>query len=194
MFTLYERKQLKAFLETCDHIAACRFMTDYSKQSHRIHVGRLPDGRVLDEYPRYDDDDFRSFLTHYRKLRLEREPTHLFCIMKLLKRKGDPTDRDSLDYFRKEIKEEGRSWWGAVLPDQNGGRSLLSQEGLEGLILNGAVFHSDPAKRDALKAVIGNASIPKAVAFLNYLRFARTVIGYARETADLIRRRGYLAE
>ena len=55
MFTTDEQKQLKAFCQTCDSIAACRFFIDLSKQSHHIFVGTLPDGRVVNEYPRYDE-------------------------------------------------------------------------------------------------------------------------------------------
>jgi hypothetical protein len=167
-------------------------LVEFPKQSHHIFVGTLPDGRVVDEYPRYDHEHLLVFFTHYRKLRLEQEPTNLFAIMTLLKWKGKEPDRELLDVFKHEIKEEGRSWWGATLTDQNGDKAFLSQEGLEDLILNGEVFHSDAAKRAALRRVIGNASVPKAVAFLNYLRFARTVTGYAQRTAALIRQRGYL--
>ena len=153
----------------------------------------MPDGRVVDEYPRYDDDDLRAFFTHYRKLRLEQESTNLFAIVKLLKWKGNEPDRELLDGFKNEIKVEGRSWWGATLTDQSGDQTFLSQEGLEDLILNGEVFHSDAEKRVALRRLIGNAGVPKALAFFNYLRFARAVIGYAQRIADLIRQRGYLA-
>jgi hypothetical protein len=66
----------------------------------------------MDEYPRYDDDDFRALMTHYRKLRLNGEPTNLFTIMNLLKAKGDPKDRAMFKHFKKEIGEEGQSWWG----------------------------------------------------------------------------------
>jgi len=193
MFTPDEQKQLKAFCQTCDSIAACRFVIDFPKQSHHIFVGTLPDGRVVNEYPRYDDDDFRAFLTHYRKLRLEKERTNLYRVMNLLKKRGDQGDRVLLDHFKNEINEEGRSWWGAMVHDENGTKTLVTQESLENLILNGEVFHSDSDKKDALTQVIGNTGFPKAVAFLNYMRFASCVICCARKTAELIRQRGYLA-
>jgi len=193
MFTSDEFKRIGAFCETCESIAGCRFMTEFSKQSHHICVGTLPDGRVMDEYPRHDIEDFRAFLTLYRKLRLGKEPTNLFRIMDILKRKGDPTDRAKLSHFKDEIDVEGKSWWGATLIDQAGVRTLLSQVSLEDLILNGDVFHTDFEKRDALKQVIGKAGISKAVAFLNYMRFVRTVLYCAQNTAELIHHRGYLA-
>jgi hypothetical protein len=194
MFTPDDRKRLKLFCKISDGIASCRFIVDFPKQSHHICVGTLPDGQVVNEYPKYDDDDLRAFWTHYRKLRLEQEPSNLFAIMKLLQWKGDPNDRVLYDSFKHEIKEEGRCWWGAVLRDRNGGKTLLTQEGFEDLILNGEVFHSEPEKSDDLTRLIGDAALPKAVAFFNYMRFARTVVGSARRTADLIRLRGYLVE
>jgi len=70
----------------------------------------------------------------------------------------------------------------------------LTQEQLEDLIINGDVFHSDTFKKDALARVIGNTALPKALAFFNYMRFARTVVQCAQKTAELIRKKGYLAE
>ena len=73
MFTPEQKQQLLSFCEVCDAILNCRFMREFFDQPHHIFVGKLPDGTVKDEWPRYDDDDFRAFLTHYRKLRFEGE-------------------------------------------------------------------------------------------------------------------------
>jgi hypothetical protein len=147
---------------------------------------------VVNDYPRYDDDDFRAFMTHYRKLRMEREPANLFAIMNLLKRKGSPSERATLDHFKKEIKEEGRGWWGAVIRNQNGVDEWLTQEKLEELVLYGDVSHVNLELRDRLAKVVGKAGLMKALAFFNYIRFARIVVLYAQKTAEMIRSRGYL--
>jgi len=165
---------------------------DFFKQPHHIFVGRLPDGTVMDEWPRYDDDDFRAFLTHYRKLRAKRDATNLFSIINLLWQKGDPADHKDLAFFRSEIIEEGKGWWRATLREPNGDQILLMHEDLEDLILNAEVFHPDLEKRKTLDRLLGNSSLVKAVAFWNYLRFARTVAGYAQKAAEVIRQRGYL--
>ena len=107
MFTSDERQRLELFCSVCDEAARSRLIRTFFDQPHHIFVGTLPDGRVVDEYPRYDDEDFRSFLTRYRKLRLNDEPTQLNCIINILKWKGNPADRSILDYLRNEIKEEG---------------------------------------------------------------------------------------
>ncbi len=191
MFTPDERKRLKNFCEVCDGIAACRFIRDFHKQPHHILVGRLPDGRVMDEYPRYDDDDFRALMTHYRKLRLEGEPTNLLAIMKLLKSKGDPNDVAMFKQFKKDIKEEGQSWWGAAVRDQNGDRELLTQVELEELVLYGEVIHANPDQKDKLRRLTGRSGLLKALAFYNYVRFVRVVVWCAQKTAEIIRSRGY---
>jgi hypothetical protein len=193
LFTSDERQRLEVFCEACDKAAGCRFIRTFFDQPHHIFMGTLPDGRVVDEYPRYDEDDFLAFLTHYRKLRMDKEPTHLFRIMNTLKQKGNEADRSVLDYLKNEIQEEGRCWWGSMHPDE-GYTEALTQERLENLMLNGEVFHSDVQKRNELAQLIGNRPLPKAVALLNYMRFARTVLGCAQKTAALIRERGYLAE
>jgi hypothetical protein len=190
MFTPAEVEQLRSFCKLCDQIAKCRFIVDLPKQPHHIFVGKLPDGRVVDEYPRYDDDDFRAFLTHYRKLRAKRDnPTQLFQIMNLLKRE-DPADRPLLDHFKHEINEEEKGWWGAVRREEGREPILITQSELEDLILNGEVFHLAPDKEKELAQVIGGAQLTKAVAFFNYLRLVRNVIHYAQRTAELIVQRG----
>jgi len=145
----------------------------------------------MDEYPRYDDEDFRAFMADYRKLRLEQDSTCLYKIMNLLKWKGDPDDRALLDYLKNEIKEEGRAWWGAVDRDKDGSQRLLTQVDVEDLILYGEIVHTN--KKADLQRVIGKSSYLKAAAFFNYLRFALTVVSCASKTAELIRSRGYLS-
>jgi len=189
-FTAKDIDGLSRFCEVCANIAACRFIREFAKQSHHVCVGRLPDGRILDEYPRYDDDDLRAFLTHYRMLRLSKEPTNLFRVIKLVKWKGCVDDRELLETFRREIVEEGKGWWGAVVAHESG-RRLLTQTDVEDLILNGEVFHWEPTKRSELRKALGTVSLPKAIAFWNYLRFARVVVGCAQAVADLIQRREY---
>jgi hypothetical protein len=189
MFTPDEKSVLKLFCEVCDGVAGRRFLRDFYKQSHHIHIGTLPDGRVVDEYPRYDDEDFRAFMTDYRKLRLDQEDTCLFKIMNLLKRKGDPGDTALLDVLKNEIKEEGRAWWGAVDRDESGNKRFLTQEEVEKLILYGEIIRTD--KKADLQRLIGQSSYLKAAAVFNYTRFARTVVSCARRTAELIRSKGY---
>lgn len=193
MFTSDERRQLELFCSLCDKAAGSRFIRTFFDQPLHIFVGTLPNGRVVDEYPRYDDDDFRAFLTHYRKLRLNDEPTQLNRIINTLKWKGNSADRSILDHLKKEVIEEGRCWWGSMHPTE-GYTEELTQEWLEDRILNGEVFHSDLEKKHQLARVTGGIPLPKAVAFLSYMRFARTALGCAQKVAGLIRERGYLPQ
>jgi hypothetical protein len=192
MFTSDERQYLALFCEACDKAGSCRFIRTLFDQPQHIFLGTLPDGRIVDEDPRYDDDDFRAFLTHYRKLRSERERTHLFRIMNMVKREATETDRSMLDFLKNEIREEARCWWGTLNPDE-GYTDAVTQARLEDLLLNGEIFHSEIQKKDELARVTGNIPLMKALAFLNYMRFARTVLSCAQKTAALIRERGYLA-
>ena len=193
MFTSEERQRLQLFCDICDETAKCRFLRTFFDQPQHTFMGKLNDGRVVDEYPRYDDDDFRAFLTHYRKLRLNDDPTQLFSIMNLLKREGNEADRELLDDLKSKITAEGRCWWGSMHPGE-GYTEALTQEHLEKLILYGEVIHADTQKRNELAGITGKAPLPKAVALLNYMRFARTVLACAEKTTSLIRERGYLAQ
>jgi hypothetical protein len=193
MLTPDDRRRLQRFCDVCDQIARCRFILDLPKQSHHICYGTAADGKVYDEYPRYDDDDFRAFLTHYRKLRLAQDPTFLPRIMNIVKREGTTEDRALLDHFKNGIAEEEKIWWGAASEDQSGAQVLLSQVELENLILNGDVIHASLDEADRLADLLGSASLVKAVAFFNYLRLVRNVIHYAKKTAEVIRQKGYAA-
>ena len=131
-------------------------------------------------------------MTHYRKLRMDREPTNLFAIMNLLKSEGDPNDLAMFEHFKKAIKEEGRSWWGPSVPDGNGGKELLTQEDLEKLILYGDVMHVNQETKDKLRLVTGRSGLMKTIAFFNFMRFVLAVIHLAQKTSETIRSRGYL--
>lgn len=193
MLSSDDRRRLERFCDVCDQIERCRFILDLPKQSHHICYGTAADGKFYDEYPRYDDDDFRAFLTHYRKLRLKKDPTFLPRIMNIVKREGNAEERAQLDHFKNEIAEEEKSWWGAASKDESGGQILLSQVELEDLILNGDVIHAGLDQADQLADLLGAASLVKAVAFFNYLRLVRNVIFYARKTAEMIREKGLLS-
>lgn len=192
MFTAEEKRNLTAFCKVVDSLNACRFVSELGEQSHHICVGKLPDGTIVDVWPRYDDDDFRAMMTHYRKLRMQGENTHLNRIINLLKRENDDATREQLDHLLHEISEEGAGWWGPMLAAADGQQILLTQAEVENLILNGEVFHTDHNKAEELRKAIGSGSLMKAIAFCNYMRFWRTVNWAASETAKLIRERGYL--
>src|SRR5439155_7039179 len=108
MFDAGERIRLQVFCEICDTVAGCRLMRDFDKQSHHIFMGKLSDGRVVDEYPRYDGEEVVAFLTHYRKLRVKtnRPRIDLVSIFELIQSKGDHADSGVLDHFTEEISEE----------------------------------------------------------------------------------------
>jgi hypothetical protein len=192
MFTQTERERLQCFCDICEKAANCRFLRDFNEQPHHILVGKLPGGRVMDEYPRYDDDDFRAFVTHYRKLRSEGETTNLVAIINLLQTNADANDKAMFKHFKNEIREEGRGWWGATGHDKDGNKEFLTQEEMEKLILYGDVLHADVEKKSRLARVVGRNGLMKTLALCNYIRFARTVVHIAQETAAAIRNRGYL--
>jgi hypothetical protein len=133
LFTPEQKQQLHTFCEVCDDIASCRFMREFFDQPHHIFVGKLPDGSVKDEWPRYDDDHLRALMTHYRKLRLNDE-THLERIINLVKRPSDTNDRQKLDYYKSEIKAEGRGCWGPAYTNEKDEWVMVNQEQLEDLI------------------------------------------------------------
>ena len=65
----------------------CRFVRQYRQQDHTVSCGLDADGEERTTAPDYDWDDFRSFMTIFRKVGIaEGEPTHLAKIYKLIGR------------------------------------------------------------------------------------------------------------
>jgi hypothetical protein len=99
--------------------------------------------------PKYDWEDFRSFLTIFRKIAVaEGESIYLPKIINVVSRYGDAQIRDYLKNSKRHITSivEGRAGvlrWGIKRPHGNleyTGRRILD------VLINGIIFHEGPDK------------------------------------------------
>ncbi len=69
---------LRDFVRLVYEMDQCRFIREYRKQDHTISGSRDENGEFHSRGPDYDWDDFRSFMTIFRKIGIaEKEPTYL---------------------------------------------------------------------------------------------------------------------
>lgn len=82
-----EQRALRLFCAVCDRLPEMRFFQDYQQKEHKLTLNN-EDGSIT--YTKYDDENLRAYLTEFRKLTLTKEPTHLYRILKILARHGNP--------------------------------------------------------------------------------------------------------
>ena len=154
--TQQERRQLKLFVELVYEMVASRFIKAIPSLDHTIRSTANAEGGYDVIGPAYDMEDFRSFLTIYRKIAISSdEPTFLPKIRKIIGRYADESLRDQLGDFKQAIQPrlDGRISYFRLGGDATG-RSYTSTELLD-IIVNGMVFHSDEQHEAAKQFVQG---------------------------------------
>lgn len=187
-FTADEQSSFLRFLKICTDIRQCRFVNDLRKQKNTIDFQKLPDGRWKTEYPDYDRDDFRAFLTHYRKLVATGEDTNIFRVLKILGRREDDSERIVLKEIRKRLSSEGRVSPIKIAIGVPGEERRFSPEDIQNVLFNGDVFHSAAELQEDLKRINDFDIFTKMV----FLRYATIVINQACQIANVITTRGYV--
>ena len=185
---------LRRFCDVYDRIASCRFVAEFRQRSCPTMVGTLPDGTVVNQFPRYDHDDFLAFLTHYRLLVLEKERTNIFRVLNLLSRVGSEPEREELKGYKKNINTGASSWWGAKAKvEGNAEEVLLCSREVEDLLFNAEVFRTgtDSKKDEEKRRLWQQIEKYGPVWQHSFLRYAMTVVHYAYRLAESIRTKGY---
>ena len=81
------REMFRAFVRLVYEIDQSRFVKKYREQDHTVSCRPDADGETKTTAPEYDWDDFRSFMTIFRKVGIAvNEPTYLAKIYKLMGR------------------------------------------------------------------------------------------------------------
>jgi len=81
-----------------------RFMERVKVQDHSVTMERLENGEYRLTSPDYDGEDFRSFLTTFRRVAMsEREPVYLPTIRNIISRYGSEQLRDELRRLKQDI-------------------------------------------------------------------------------------------
>jgi len=136
----------------------------------------------------YDKDDLRSFMTLFRKLIAEKEPTNLYRVTSMLGRYVTEEERTTFREARKRLKEGEKSFGGIHLTVGGGGEpEEFSPKRVLDTLFNADIFHSDMDKQPALRKLELSPS--------HVLLLIPHVVGIVRlalDFAEAIRFRGYI--
>jgi hypothetical protein len=187
-FSTDEIALLQKFRGVCESIKSCRFMRDLPKQQRTFTIENLPDGSCRSTYPKYDTDDFLAFLTHFRKLVADKEPTNIFKILKLVARYATQDEQGVLKKIRKQLEAEADSPPLQLAIGPPGQETRYSPKQIEKVIFNGQVFHTDDELQADLRRILDYEPLVK----MAFLRYATIVVDDAWRTSCVLKHRGYI--
>ena len=144
------RTMFRDFVRLVHEMDQCRFVQQYRRQDHTISCG--VDGET--SAPDYDWDDFRSFMTIFRKIGIaEQESTFLPKIYKLVGRYASDALRQRLVADRSQVMAMvNGSWTGMRVGGQIDDKEVtFSIAELLDMVTNGMIFHEDPGHREAVE-------------------------------------------
>jgi hypothetical protein len=148
------RDMFRAFVRLVYEMDQCRFVMKYREQDHTISSRLGNDGESTTTAPDYDWDDFRSFMTIFRKVGIATsEPTYLAKIYKLMGRYASDALRERLSTDRPQVMAmlEG-SWTGMQVGGTIDGKEVTFTIGdLLDMVTNGVIFHEEPRHQQAIE-------------------------------------------
>jgi hypothetical protein len=147
------RTMFRDFVRLVHEMDNCRFVQQYRQQDHSVSSD--VDGQTT--APDYDWDDFRSFMTVFRKVGIaERESTFLPKIYKLMGRYASDALRQRLADDRSQVIAMVKgSWTGMQVRAQIDGKEVTFSIGdLLDMITNGMIFHENPSHRQAVEIFV----------------------------------------
>jgi hypothetical protein len=148
------RMMLRDFVRLVYEMDRCRFVRQYRQQDHTVSGWTDSDGHLKTSAPDYDWDDFRSFLTIFRKVGIAvGEPTYLAKIYKLIGRYASDGLRERLAADRSQVMAMLTGTWTGMQVGGNidGKEVTFSVADLLDMVTNGIIFHEDPSHRRAVE-------------------------------------------
>jgi hypothetical protein len=187
-FSTNELGALRKFRKICDEVTSCRFVKNLQIQDHSFTSENLPDGSVRNRYPNYDKDDFLAFLTHYRKLVADKEPTNIFKVLKIIARYATDEERASLKEIRRMLVAEAKHPPSQIAIGLPGNETAYTPEQIENVVFNAQVFHSNDDLQNDLQKLLDFEPFTKMV----FLRYATIVVNQAWQISCVLQKRGYV--
>jgi hypothetical protein len=152
--TAEHRTLFRVFVRLVYEMDQCRFFRQYRQQNQTVSCRADDAGEAQFTAPDYDWDDFRSFMTIFRKVGIAvNEPTYLSKIYKLMGRYAGKALRERLATDRSEVMAMLTGTWtgmqvGATI---DGKEVTFSIAELLDMVTNGMIFHEDPSHRKAVE-------------------------------------------
>jgi hypothetical protein len=148
------RTMFRDFVRLVYEMDRCRFVQQYRQQNQTISCGQDATGEAKTTAPDYDWEDFRSFMTIFRKVGIAvGEPTYLAKIYKLIGRYASDALRERLATDRSQVMAMlTGTWTGMQLGGTIDGKEVtFSIADLLDMVTNGIIFHEDPSHRPAVE-------------------------------------------
>ncbi len=149
------RVMFRDFVRLVHEMDKCRFVERYRQQDHRVSGAVDENGELKTTAPDYDWEDFRSFMTDFRKIGIaEKERTHLWKIYKLAGRYASDKLREGLGANQQQVKGMLFGTWTGMnlVATINGEEKIFTIAELSDMLTNGIIFHQDPRHRQAVEA------------------------------------------
>jgi hypothetical protein len=152
--TTEHRTLLRDFVRLVYEMDQCRFVRQYRQQNQTVSCRSDDAGEATFTAPDYDWDDFRSFMTIFRKVGIAvGEPTYLSKIYNLMGLYGSDALRRRLATDRSQVMAMLRGTWtgmqvGATI---DGKEVTFTIAQLLDMVTNGMIFHEDARHRKAVE-------------------------------------------
>jgi hypothetical protein len=148
------RRLFRDFVRLVYEMDQCRFVRQYRQQDHTVSSRLDDDGEAMTTAPDYDWDDFRSFMTIFRKVGIAvNEPTYLPRIYNLMGKYASGALRQRLGTDRQQVMAMlTGTWTGMQVGGTIDGKEVtFSIAELLDMVTNGMIFHEDPHHRQAVE-------------------------------------------
>ena len=134
-------EQLRQFVRVVDSMSRSRFMDEFRKQDHSLNC----EGEVTG--PTYDQNDFKAFLTDFRKIAmLTGEAVYLRKVLTTIGKLASTELRQALSPFYEDVMPmiEGRKTMMTLSYPVGDTKVRMSLQQVLSTLVNGEIFHVDP--------------------------------------------------
>jgi hypothetical protein len=188
-FSGQEKTALRLFCRVCDEILECRFVKELPNQDHSIRMSSLRSDGTCDYYqPNYDRDDFRSYMTLFRKLLLEKEQTNIYRVLNILtmhmKDNGELTE---LKKIKKGLKTMERCGFMDFNLGSDEKPEMYSPRKVYDVVINSDIFHTDADGEKALRKLQEFSPFFE----ISLVKFMTDISRQAINIAEVIKHRKY---
>lgn len=183
---------LRLFCRLVDDIGRCRLIRSaHASPSWQFKLGTDAVGNAVIDGPSFDWEDFRSFLTLFRRLIAHDEKTNLPNVMKVITRIAPEEKRAGLRETRKHVERHIRADEGPLQVgghDRDGVKRMFNPREIVDVVMNADVFHGDLHRQREWDAV----QVMKPMIVPLVLEYAAVVLHAAFIYRDNIFLRGWL--
>ena len=179
---------LARFHRVVEETLSCRFVRELPKQEHILRVQELADGTCRTMHPHYDDDDFVAFLTHFRKLVANKEPTQLSKVLGIIGKHATADERAAIGKIHDGLRSAANRPSLQIAIGLPGCEKSFTPRDIENVIFNGQVFHTDDRLQEDLRKILEFNPIIR----MAFLAYAMLVVRQSKQVSGVLKKRGWI--